>query len=204
MGCDIHCYVEFKRPDWDNWDGFGGRINPGRHYSMFGFMAGVRTDNPHVEPRGVPDDLGYRAFEDWGIWVSDSQEEPTNNDDGSYSYSRQHAEEHVSKGYCQYIKRGERDRSFVTNCDWHTSSWLTADEFELCIAGYLKLAGFQINTPRLPAPSEASKSIEQADPEFNEKRYALNSLTEYWAILTVLRCFEAQGLSARLVFWFDN
>lgn len=46
MGCDIHAYVEYKKADNNgDWISFGGRINPGRNYSLFGRMAeGVRTD----------------------------------------------------------------------------------------------------------------------------------------------------------------
>ena len=67
MGCDIHCYVEFKKPKYDFWDFFGDRINPGRHYNLFGHIAGVRRDTaPVVERRGVPDDMSWSAKDDWG------------------------------------------------------------------------------------------------------------------------------------------
>jgi len=32
MGCDIHCYIEYKPTGSDSWSDFGGRINPGWMY----------------------------------------------------------------------------------------------------------------------------------------------------------------------------
>lgn len=204
MGCDIHCYIEYKKPDRDSWSDFGGRINPGRNYWMFGFMAGVRSEFPHVEPRGFPEDSAYTSFDENTICVRDGQVDPTHSEDGEYYYSRAHAEEYVSKGYCQYIPRNGHEKRWVTNCDHHSHSWLNPDEFELCIAGYLKASGFQINTPRLPAPQETQPSKKLSKEEFDDKAYALSSITEYWAILAAMRCLEAQGNQVRLNFWFDN
>jgi hypothetical protein len=51
MGCDIHAYVESKKPDSKTWWGFGGRINPGRNYRMFGKLAGVRCDGCITKPK---------------------------------------------------------------------------------------------------------------------------------------------------------
>src|SRR3990167_10061920 len=70
MGADIHCYVEYKYPhSHESWTSFGKGINPGRHYLLFERMAGVRGSPDHaiVQPRGIPDDLGYYAHEDWKI-----------------------------------------------------------------------------------------------------------------------------------------
>lgn len=204
MGCDIHCYVEYKRKDQDSWRDFGKRINPGRNYWMFGMMAGVRLEVPPVvEPRGIPNDLAYAAFDDWAIYVSDTQQEATSSDGGTYSYSKAHAEDDVAKGYCQWVARGSQEKSFVTNCDWHTPSWLTADEFEQAIGGYLVKSGFQIGKLRLCAPETMSALAEQKTQDVQDEN-ALRYIEEYWAILAAMRCFELQGLDSRLVFWFDN
>lgn len=201
MGCDIHCYIEYKRNDRDGWSDFGGRINPGRNYGLFGFMGGVRSHAPHIDPRGWPHDCANAAFQDNTNYVCETQKEATSHNDGERTYSVAHAEEYVAKGYCEWVERNGH-KCWVTNFDHHTHSWLTADEFELAIAGYLKANGFQINTPRLPAPETVTQTG-ITSPE-SETKWALNSITEYWAILSALRCFEAQGHSARLVFWFYN
>lgn len=203
MGCDIHCYIEYKEKTSDSWQDFGGRINPGRNYRMFGFMAGVRTDYPHIEPKGWPEDCASEAFRDNTIYVSESQESCYENNGDGTTYSKSHAEENVAKGYCQWIERHSR-KSWVTNCDHHSHSWLSPDEFELAIAGYLKESGFQINTPRLPSPSEVSSSLSTNGVRSIGASESLMCIREYWAILSALRCFESQGLNARLVFWFDN
>lgn len=203
MGCDIHCYIEYKPQGSDRWHEFGKGINPGRNYSMFGAMAGVRTDHiPHINPRGWPADCGFSAFNDNTIYISDSQKEDFKHEDGEFYYSRKHAEDYVAKGYCQFVERNGR-KSWVTNSDHHSHSWLTASEFELSIADYLKAAGFAVNTPRLMAPENVQANA-LSDMSADERKWALNDLAEYWAILQAMRCFEAQGHQSRLVFWFDN
>ena len=32
MGCDIHCYVEYRSKSESHWELFGDRINPGRNF----------------------------------------------------------------------------------------------------------------------------------------------------------------------------
>lgn len=59
MGCDIHMMIEYspyKRSDGEpSWSSFGGDFNPGRDYTMFGYLAGVRGDGPPVvDLRGMP------------------------------------------------------------------------------------------------------------------------------------------------------
>ena len=72
MGCDIHAIVEAcevsesaPTPDWaySDWTRFD---DLGRYYDIFGFLAGVRRDFPHIPPRGLPSDLSvaYREVDD--------------------------------------------------------------------------------------------------------------------------------------------
>ena len=164
---------------------------------MFAAMAGVRGDDiPHLKPRGRLRDMAYSARNDDSHYVCDSQVEPTSGSGDEYYYSRAHAEEYVAKGYCEWT---DESKSFVTNSDHHTHSWMTADEFELSIACYLKKSGFMIGVKRLEmvAP-ETLIATDEAQVS------ALSYITEYWAILASMRCFEAQGHEARLIFWFDN
>lgn len=91
MGCDIHCYIEYKPAGSDDWSDFGGRINPGRNYDLFAKLAGIRNYDeiePVAKPRGYPKDAAYEA-----------------------------------------------EKKYVSNPDWHTHSWLTADEFAVAIEG---------------------------------------------------------------------
>lgn len=198
MGCDIHCYVEYRKKSDDRWRDFGGRINPGRNYCLFGAMAGVRTGHiPFIIPRGCPQDCASEAFGDNTIYVSDTQDEDFTGSGSEYCYSRKHAEECVDKGHCEWVELNGH-KSWVTNSDYHSHSWLNADEFELAIASYLKASGFQINVPRISAPSALVCDAN------TEKAWALESITEYWAVLASMRCLETQGMLTRLIFWFDN
>lgn len=70
MGCDIHVMIEYagyvKQCGTTVWRGFGsGHFNPGRDYTMFGVLAGVRDDSVEqiVSLRGLPEDKGYAACE---------------------------------------------------------------------------------------------------------------------------------------------
>lgn len=206
MGCDIHCYIEYKKPSHQPWRNFGGRINPGRNYILFGALAGVRCDDiPHITPRGIAPDMAGAAFSDCSIYVS-KLETGWEEVGGDVHYSRSHAAECVGKGYCQWLPRSPSDNppSFVTDSDYHTHSWLNADEFELAIASYLKAVGFQLSAPRLTGPKEASELNLENPAAGQSAQHHLTAITAYWPILHAMRCFEAQGMESRLVFWFDN
>lgn len=46
MGCDIHCYLEYKPKDSDRWRPHGGRINPGRNYEILPAAVMNFEDHP--------------------------------------------------------------------------------------------------------------------------------------------------------------
>lgn len=134
MGCDIHAYVEHRNPksEHESWNNFGERVNPGRNYLMFGFLAGVRYDGPPVAaPRGIPEVLGWAAHGDWWLWITDEQ---TDKEGGC---SLEQAERYHRSGSAY---RGEKDGRpvWVQAPNWHTPSWLTTDEFAAAIDAYEK------------------------------------------------------------------
>lgn len=181
MGADIHMYVEYsnkEKPehlDRRYWSDFGGRINPGRNYSMFGLIAGVR-DNRHppvVEPRGLPDDLSWPASNDASMIISDDCQ-----DEEGYTSSSQ-AESWVKAGYSEYILDHEGEPYRVTNPDWHSHTWLTPDEFGQAIERYKEL--------------------------FKDDTYGNCPGIEYIALLAAMRALENDGKNdVRVVIWFDN
>lgn len=131
MGCDIHCYIEYRRKPphegIEQWSGFGGRINPGRDYAMFGKLAGVRNyseTQPIAEPRGYPDDAGYDANDDYWLYISDYD------DDGHCTKDR--AEEYIKYG-SRYRKDLIGNNTWVSSPDWHSVSWLTPNEWEQAV-----------------------------------------------------------------------
>lgn len=170
MGCDIHCYPEYRNPGAVGWMGFGHNLNPGRDYAMFAAMAGVRNYGdepvePVVEPRGFPEDASWRPKSDNTLWVSD-----TSPDDDS-NCSREQAESWVASGSSRWV--GD-DQKRVSHPDWHSHSWLSREEFVRAM------------TAR------------------NERFSTYGLGPDYHALAAMLAAYEAEGLEARLVFWFDN
>ena len=126
MGCDIHCYIEYKSPNTEGWSDFGGRVNPGRNYDLFGKLAGVRRSEvtPVVEPRGLPEDISYAASSDAWIYVSSTGS-------GEGCCTQEQAERWVGWG----ARYRDPEKMFISNPDWHTHSWLTTDEYAAAIEG---------------------------------------------------------------------
>lgn len=127
MGCDIHGFVEYRQKGFaDRWSPFGGHINPGRDYRVFGRMAGVRGGEAIVEPRGIPDDLGYMADKSekgWWLYISSAP--------GDVSPEKAQEWHKV----CGKRLRPESGMPrWIEHPDWHTPSWLTPDEFASAIA----------------------------------------------------------------------
>ncbi|MBU2233152.1 MAG: hypothetical protein KKG69_17950 [Alphaproteobacteria bacterium] len=160
MGCDIHCYIEHATPgDNPYWMSFGGRINPGRDYQMFSLLADVRNYDPKtpvlVEPRGLPDGMGYAASSDAYLYVSDDLAVT----DGCCS--QKDAERWVSSGLSTWI--GD-DKKRVTGPDWHSHSWMTLDEWRSAVNAHaegLASGGWKID-PAYLAVTEAMQAFENA------------------------------------------
>lgn len=167
MGADIHMYIETN--DGKHWYPFGGRINPGRNYQMFGALAGVRCKQPKgmVPPRGMPPDPAWCSQEDNLLYVN----EDGRSDPRRVGYcTKEYAELWVRNGISEWVK----DKQAVTHPDWHTHSWLTTKEYAAAV-------------------------------EYVESVYGKLALdTGYRAVLAAMKAFEDDGISARIVFWFDN
>lgn len=177
MGCDVHCYLEYrtKNPQSDYqkyWSSFGGRINPGRDYLLFARIAGVRgpKDMAVVQPRGVPSDMGWRAEGDYWMYIVEDEKDLA---ESGYCL-RSKAEEWVKGWGCVYKDyQDEQGRpKWVSHPDWHTHTWLTPDEWEKAIT---------------------------LEEELHEKAGPC-----YYAMLAAMRSFEQQEYEARVVLWFDN
>ncbi|MEK6880267.1 MAG: hypothetical protein AABY22_11690, partial [Nanoarchaeota archaeon] len=133
MGCDIHCYIEYREKNppenWKQWHDFGGRINPGRQYGIFAKLVGVRNYyeiEPVSKPRGLPEDLGREAESDNQIYISNEHSD----DEGHCSLQK--AERWVNTGSSKFIisKDEGRKPKWVTHPDWHSHSWCNADELK--------------------------------------------------------------------------
>lgn len=122
MGCDIHCYIENQQSGSDHWFGFGGRINPGRNYSAFARLAGVRNYEevkPVAEPRGRVVDGSWDSKGDDALYITESS--------GEGNCTPEDAARWVASGDAQYTND---QKNFVTHPDHHSHSWVTPDEWE--------------------------------------------------------------------------
>lgn len=130
MGCDIHLYTEYKRKTDNHWQHFGGRINPGRNYFMFGIMSkGVRSrPSFSFEQKGLPSDLSYQSSRDAYLII--------NND---YQDNEGYCSLEQAKRYETYGKEiiyNEGQPYKVQHPDWHSHSWLTTEEFKQVMIFY--------------------------------------------------------------------
>ena len=207
MGCDIHLYIEYKskKTEFDGydsgWQSFGGRINPGRNYAMFGLMANVRNCYSDgklpvlVEPRGMPEDAGYTATDDNRIYISETESEDY--------VCMETAKRWVESGSSKFINDNDGNPTWVTQPDWHSHSWLTTSEFESVLNKYLELeAGW--HKVRV---EEHNKMVKEVNIQPDSWAYAppsINDEPEYQVVLASLKRFEELGYDARVVFWFDN
>lgn len=187
MGADIHMYIEYSRKPEENekktdrpryWMSFSGRINPGRNYTMFALLAQVRgTYKESLTPKGRlnKEELGYASGNDLYCFITD--EKCTCGESNMVTL----------EDALRYTKYGEeifyRDGKpiYVSNPDWHSHSWLTAEELSIVFEHYKCVYEAQWGDGPIKVP------------------------IEYQAILQVLQTLEDNGKNdARVVFWFDN
>lgn len=134
MGCDAHMYVEYRKKTFreNYWSNVGGRINPGRNYWMFGLIADVRCDLPeNLQPKGLPDNLGWMSKQDAFIWISDVY-----GDDDDSSYCTLEKAQQWAKYGNKIIYNDQGEAKRVEHPDWHSHTWLTTDEFKSVIDIY--------------------------------------------------------------------
>jgi hypothetical protein len=193
MGADIHTFIEYS--DFVNhegersWSCMGGRYNPGRDYTMFGLLAGVRGRNQLIDTRGLPertswevdgymwrrinDDLAAKEVEGY-VTLADAQRwnEPIENDRDGKPYR-------------------------VMDPDLHSHSWLTVEELEY-VLGYYRLGE---QAERIAVDPEDRQVVIDAVA-------ALRGGHHYepgWdGILGAMKALKARDCEVRFVFCFDN
>lgn len=197
MGCDIHTFIEYSdfndRDGEPYWTCFGGSYNPGRDYTMFGILAGVRHDEFQMfEPRGLPEGkLSYPVQDYMRIRIADEGTEPS---EGEVSLEQARS---WTGYYGETITEFDGKPRWVGNPDLHSHSWLTAEEFKLALARYV----LRDREPDIDVTPENRVAVMQAVAALaGGDRYDVS-----WdAILAVMETFEARGCKTRLVFCFDN
>jgi len=136
MGADIHCYLEYTdfndREGNPYWSCFGGRNNLGRDYWMFDVLAGVRgSGEPHIPLKGLPPGKkSWQVESDAYLIISDE------NPDMEGYCSLANAETWSRQGDNTIEEHGNGGKR-VTHPDWHSHTWLTADELAQCLGVYM-------------------------------------------------------------------
>ena len=150
MGADIHMYIEYTykseiteyekhlsegiEPDKlrnPYWRDFGGRINPGRNYIMFGILSeGVRYNTPNTFPaKGLPDDLGWSSRDDAFLYITEKGGEEN-------TCTMEQALRWTQSGHRKLINSIDGKPTWVEHPDWHSHSWLTTEEYEKALEYY--------------------------------------------------------------------
>lgn len=190
MGADIHMFVEYcskkviqelkkegKKPYWHS---YGGHINPGRNYTMFGVLAGVRgqyEDSFESKSKLNREEMGWSSRDaNWFYINKDVAETDFENNITNIETARKW------EGYDYRIKNDEHgEPAWVEHPHWHSHSWMSIEELEEAFKRYVVHAstewGVEINNVPL----------------------------EYRALLASMKALEDDGKNeVRVVFWFDN
>jgi hypothetical protein len=176
----IHYKDKDSSSDW--WRDFGGNINPGRDYTMFSVLAGVRGGSGEgFTPKGLPEHpLSWSAEESYyvPIYVKENETDPDHKYvDGTWEISLEHAR--IWERYGRKIIERDGKPVKIGNPDWHSASWLTIKELSEAYRKYNSLC----------------------------RKEGWNSKVSpsYKAILQAMRTLEDGGKNiVELVFWFDN
>ena len=183
MGADIHMYVEYRNKKHSEEDIKNGRkpywysfveTNPGRNYTMFAVLAGVRGNyKDSFEPKGKIDfdDMGHSSRSDAYLYISENK-----NLEGSCTLED-------AKRWAEYgrkIIEKEGKPVWIEHPDWHSHSWMSVDELEKAYAIYEKHATTEWET---------------------EVRVGVEYRAILAAMKEIESCGEYES---RVVFWFDN
>ena len=106
-------------------------------YSLFAGLAGVRAAPgfaPMIPPRGLPDDASVEVATRYFLPVLE-RERAVDWGIGEH-FTPEQAKEHLESGRSHRIPDGTTrplsasTDAFISNPDWHSASWLTAQEIE--------------------------------------------------------------------------
>ena len=188
MGADIHMFVEYRNKEQAQnaekigrkpyWWSFGEHMNPGRNYTMFAILAGVRGNYPEsFEPKGIlhRDEMSSAASHEAYMYIVNDEDLCCEYGKESGYITRTKALKWAERGY------GIIEDQWMQALDYHSHSWMNIAELEEAFQHYLK-----------------RQSEEWPDDE-------IRIPVEYQAMLAAMKVLEQDGDNeVRVVFWFDN
>jgi hypothetical protein len=221
VGCDLHCYVEYrsKRPRsaYDReWRDFGGRVNPGRNYAAFAALAGVRGPQSRggVEPRGIPDDMAWAARGDWWLYIDDRYAGSSGGEDGPTDDV-----ELLVRACLAHPGEETPRRALCDELQTRYGPDAVAPEFlgRVRYVGGKDAARYAEYGKKVELRDGRPTAVEHPDwhtptwlaPDEWERALKAARMTppddpKYFAVLGAMRALEAAGYKVRVVCWFDN
>ena len=213
MGADIHMYLEFV--DSEDWVSSVAKFSLDRNYTIFCLMAGVRSyerSRTIYPPRGLPEKVGWEADHYNTLYVIDKD---TNEE---HYTSRETAEGWVERGISKWV---DDNLQRVTHPDWHSHSWLTAEEFRQVKDTYETLefprAVWYQKEPEmdlakeymLPEGATLTDVAVSFSKDYQSSPYRVEVGPKTKAVFppryeALLAALKALGENGRIVFWFDN
>lgn len=141
MGCDIHCIIEYKRPQSysSNWDSFGYHsINPGRDYNWFANLAGVRGDpkgdKPFATGFGLPEHPSWSTVDETTFAVD---YDATKSSLGANTIGIEQARKWVDSGFSKWLddKNLSGKPYRITHPDYHSHGWCNLADWKKSVKG---------------------------------------------------------------------
>lgn len=247
MGCDIHLYAEARDSEgapWRNvnaleedeiydpetYEVIGTKMRPtrfysGRHYGLFGVLAGVRWKCPHgaiAEDRGLPEDISPEVREEASDWGGDGH---------SHSYAT--LEELITYDWTKCIPQ-EVTVGTKAYAKWRQFGQNWGDHLPDELYGSSKSLSEHIFSEKLPGEGLPTITSSEMVGRYESAmvRYNAEGKKNLWNILeadmgdasarmtflvplyTQFRTFLAETIpklhvhgkpeNVRIVFWFDN
>lgn len=137
MGTDIHCYIEYTHPTYKKsngifkWHGFGSGNFGSRCYPLFDALFALQRPGEICGDRNIPQDISNDTRKHYMLDISD---DGISESDDDY-YRRITFDQAIS--WIDPHSRIEVDENGFLNSiscpDYHSDSWLTADEFDQAI-----------------------------------------------------------------------
>ncbi len=190
---------------------------------MEGCDNGITKGQPSFEVKGIPQNISWKTAEEYTLCILEDDDDS----EESHTCKRSQADSWVEGGSSEIWDRdAQGDVMRVTNPDWHTGSWLDAGEVrdlsirfrEVLIADFPEAKKIQAQSivwaqnglKKAKAANDAEqitffeREIERESNWDSHNPLRDRSYACVDALTALMDALDAHGISARLVFWFDN
>lgn len=209
MGCDIHAVIEhYNAEDATSFPAtaFSSEIGFGRDYSLFGFLAGVRSmTRDFIPPRGIPASPAISWDSEASLFLT-VQDASCGNFLNHRLILRSEFEELRGSHPELIVKQNSFGETLIQNPSWHSISWLTLPELYAVRKRYLlDQIEYYCNISRSKR-HELLEFIKAQEPSrLLDYVFPMADSKTLYSSLCTMRALEKFGdTRTRLVFWFDS